>query len=252
MPAPGVPGGGGWIDLSRPLSTGMPVVPGDPEVRIGPALTLDRDGVGVSRLALGSHSGSHVDAPAHLVAGGRTVDRLGLDELCGPALVVGLAPGPGGGGAAAPVTAERLRPLLEGRDLPPRVLLHTGTTAAASDPIYPHLGADAARWLWDRGVRLLGVDTPSPDPPPTDRPGDGTGAGSVGDSEAAGLPVHRIFLGGDGILVESLTGLDAFAPAIPSGGPAADWTAGITVGIHPLPLRGVDGAPARVVGRAGD
>lgn len=234
MPAPGVPGGGGWIDLSRPLSTGMPVVPGDPEVRIGPALTLDRDGVGVSRLALGSHSGSHVDAPAHLVAGGRTVDRLGLDELCGPALVVGLAPGPGGGGAAAPVTAERLRPLLEGRDLPPRVLLHTGTTAAASDPIYPHLGADAARWLWDRGVRLLGVDTPSPDPA----------------HEGGGFPVHRTFLGGDGVLVENLTGLGAFGPPAPAGVQVGDWTARITLGVYPLPLAGRDGAPARVVGRA--
>ncbi|MGM7669556.1 cyclase family protein [Microbacterium sp. A93] len=228
-----------WKDLTRPISTGMPVVPGDPAVEIGTALTLEHDGAWVSHLCLGSHTGTHVDAPAHLVPGGRTVDRLELAELCGPAVILGLE----GLGPHAPITADRLRPLIgrfgpAGPDgpatpaatLPPRVLVHTG--AAELHPA--HLTEDAARLLWDAGARLLGIDTASPD-----------------SAAATGLPVHRVFLGHDGILVENLTGLDCFRPPGTAQDPdrGADWTATITVGVYPLPLAGRDGAPARAVAR---
>ena len=53
-------------DLSHPLRTGMPVYPGDPAVAVGPALTVDADGVNVLALHLGSQSGTHVDAPFHV------------------------------------------------------------------------------------------------------------------------------------------------------------------------------------------
>lgn len=210
----------------------MPVVPGDPEVEIGTALRYEPDGVWVSHLALGSHSGTHVDAPAHLLAGGRTVDQLTLDELCGPATVLGLE----GLGPDDPITAARLSAVAEadpvtGQTPPTRVLVCTGAEAGLP---HPYLTEDAARWLWDAGVRLLGIDTPSPDHPAAD-----------------GLPVHRVFLGGDGVLVENLTGLDTFRP-LADGGPLADWAAPITLGVYPLPLAGRDGAPARVVARRPD
>lgn len=235
-----------WTDLTRPISTGMPVVPGDPDVEISTAQTLERDGAWVSRLSLGSHTGTHVDAPAHLVAGARTVDRLDLAELCGPAVILGLE-GLEGDESRVPLTAGRLRPLI-GRfapsgpeALPPRVLVHTGSDSAVGE--HPYLTQDAARLLWDAGVRLLGIDTPSPDPSlPSELPA------------VTGLPVHRVFLGGGGILVESLTGLGSFRPVktstgTPDHGPAADWTSLITVGVYPIPLAGRDGAPARVVAR---
>lgn len=245
-------------------------------MEISTALTLERDGAWVSHLRLGSHTGTHVDAPAHLVAGGRTVDRLDLAELCGPAVILGLE-SLAGSGRHAPLTADRLRPLIERfapsgpETLPPRVLVHTGY--AHNDPAHtghprtghPHTGAhtgpdsavgehpyltqDAARLLWDAGVRLLGIDTPSPDPsapseplsePPAEPP-----AGP--QPEATGLPVHRVFLGGDGILVENLTGLSSFRPVRTPI--ETDWTARITLGVYPLPLAGRDGAPARVVAR---
>jgi len=75
-------------DLSHPLHSGMQVYPGDPGVDFAPALELERDGAAVTELHLGSHTGTHVDAPAHTVAGGRTMDRVSLDELVGEALVI--------------------------------------------------------------------------------------------------------------------------------------------------------------------
>lgn len=228
------------VDLTRPIVDAMPVYPGDPCVRLAPALTLEADQAAVTAVQLGSHTGTHVDAPAHFVPGGRTVDRLTLDELCGPAAVLHLA----GLSPAAPVTAVRLAPLLgsvagrgdgglPGAGLPPRLFLSTGWDGHFDDDAlrarHPHLTAEAAHLLWDAGVRLLGVDTLSPDP--TDAPSD--------------WPAHAVFLGRDGAIVENLTGLTTLAPA--GAPPGRDWAAACTVTVLPLPLEGADGAPARVI-----
>ncbi|WP_257570774.1 cyclase family protein [Streptomyces sp. NP160] len=84
------------VDLTHPVTTGMPVFPGDPAVSLAPALDLAADGCAVTSLHLGSHSGTHVDAPSHVVPGGPTLDELDLALFTGPALVVdarGHAPG---------------------------------------------------------------------------------------------------------------------------------------------------------------
>lgn len=222
--------------LSRPLTDGMPVYPGDPCVRIRPALTVAADGVAVARLEIGSHAGTHVDAPCHTVPGGRTVDALAWEELCGDALVLGLA----GLTPGRSVTAARVAALLppDGAPTPARVLLATGWDRHWDDDAlrerHPALAADAAALLWDRGARLLGVDTLSPDP-----------TSSEPDDGAAGFPVHGVFLGGDGVIVENLTGLEALRPA--GAAQDGDWSARVRLEVHPVPLAGGDGAPARVL-----
>nr|WP_251382136.1 MULTISPECIES: cyclase family protein [unclassified Leucobacter] len=65
----------------------MPVYPGDPAVTIAPALTVAADGVAVARLDLGSHAGTHLDAPVHVIPGGRTVEEIPLARLWGEAFV---------------------------------------------------------------------------------------------------------------------------------------------------------------------
>jgi kynurenine formamidase len=203
-------------DLSHPLSTGMQVYPGDPSVNLSPALELERDGAAVTSLRLGSHTGTHVDAPAHTVAGGRTMDLVALEELVDDALVIRVA----GFGDRATIGIEDLG------DLPERVpsivvvdtgwARHFGTERALR---HPALGVEAARLLVDRGMHVLGVDTLSPDP--TD---------PAGTTE---FPVHEVVLGGDGLIVENLTGLDGLPPRA-------------SIGVFPLRLAG-DGAPARAV-----
>ncbi|MDQ0894928.1 cyclase family protein [Agromyces ramosus] len=207
-------------DLSHPVRTGMQVYPGDPSVDLTPALDLERDGAAVTSLHLGSHTGTHVDAPAHTVPGGRTMDLVALEELVGEALLIrvpGLADG----------ATIGIADLGELPDRVPSIVVvdtgwarHFGTERALR---HPALGVDAARLLAERGMHVLGVDALSPDP--TD---------AAGTTE---FPVHEVVLGGDGLIVENLTGLDGLPPRVP-------------IGVFPMRLAG-DGAPARAVAFVG-
>ncbi|MGS0686284.1 cyclase family protein [Nakamurella sp. GG22] len=207
-------------DLSHSVRTGMTVYPGDPGVVITPSLTLERDGVAVAALRLGSHSGTHLDAPAHTVPGGRTTGSIGLDELAGEALVVHLPP-------RSPRTTYGLAALdaALSEGLPDRVpaivVVHTGwarhfDTAAAVE--HPALEAAAAEDLIRRGMHVLAVDTLSPDP---------TVTGQVD------FPVHTIVLGRDRLIVENLTNLDGLPERV-------------HIGIFPLAID-ADGSPVRAV-----
>ncbi len=157
-------------DISLPISEVLPVWPGDPPVHITHSSRLDLgDEATVSRLNFGAHTGTHVDAPAHFVAGGTGVDRLDLDLLVGPAMVVHVL-------EASTISAD----LLESLDIPPRterVLFRTRNTelwarhSTEFDKEFVAITEDGARWLVSRGVRLVGVDylsvAPFRDPVPT-------------------------------------------------------------------------------------
>jgi arylformamidase len=156
-----------YIDITAPLGPGTPVYPGDPPVELTRLSEADGgDGFALSRLALGTHAGTHVDPPAHFIPGGATVDQLPLDAMIGPAHVVDLAHG-------RPVEAADIT------RLPPaeRILLRTGGMPLTE-------GAAAA--IVERGVRLVGVDGLSV--APEDAPG----------------PVHRILLAAGVIIVEGM------------------------------------------------
>jgi arylformamidase len=160
------------IDISRPIGPDTPVWPGDPPVLVEPvARVRDGDAADVSRLVLGTHTGTHVDPPAHFFPGAVTVDALPLDVLVGPAIVADLT-------AGGPIDDR----VLESLALPTgttRLLLKTLGDAGAVTP-------DGARWLVDRGVNLVGADTLSIEPGTVD------------------YPVHRILLGAGVVIVEGL------------------------------------------------
>ena len=212
----------GMIDLSHPIVSGMPVFPGDPVVRVREALTLARNGVAVGELALGSHSGTHVDAPAHTIAGGRTIDQIEIGELVGEALVLDATAG-GELAAGERIDADRLG-LGRFDAVPSIVLVRTGWDRWFGARRYfrhPFLCPEAAVRLLELGMRVLGVDTLNPDP-------------TSGPGEDAEFPVHDAVLGGDGLIVENLRGLDALSECA-------------RVGFFPLPIGGGDGAPVRAV-----
>lgn len=156
------------IDISQPLGPATPVYPGDPPVEVTALSHADGvEGFALARLALGTHTGTHVDPPAHVLPGGATVDALPLHSLIGPALLRDVA-------LARPVTAADL-PRTSRRI--PRLLLRTGGMP---------LTEDAARALVARGVRLVGVD-----------------GLSVAPMEAP-APVHRVLLAAGVVIVEGL------------------------------------------------
>lgn len=80
-----------WLDISRPIRNGMPVWPGDPEVRIEPVTRIE-DGApcNVTALSLCAHAGTHVDAPLHYFQGGAGVDAMPLEACVGPARCIEL------------------------------------------------------------------------------------------------------------------------------------------------------------------
>jgi len=207
------------VDLSHPITDGMAVYPGDPSVHIHPALELDRDGVAVTNLRFGSHTGTHIDAPSHTVAGGRTMTDVALDELVDNALVIrvpGLSENEIYGWDA--LNAGAPLPLR----LPPIIVIDTGWARWFGDARatkHPAMDAAAARELVARGMRILAVDTLSPDPT---------------EESSGDFPVHEVVLGAsDGLIVENICGLDSLPPTV-------------RIGFFPLRLGG-DGAPVRAV-----
>ncbi|GAA0662733.1 cyclase family protein [Kitasatospora atroaurantiaca] len=241
------------IDLTHPVTTGMPVYPGDPEVALRPALTTAGAGVNVLSLHLGSQSGTHVDAPYHVDVTWPTLDGLPLELFTGPAVVAdlrGLEP-------RSAVTADQLSGALD-RLTPGTILLlatgwprHWGT-----DPYlaHPWLTPEAAEAIVAAGVRTVGVDALSIDPTPDPVPGDPAVAALLADladehDPAAGEPTlaaHRILLGtpGGGVIAENLTDLTPLLDAQAAGLP-------IEVSLFPLRLVAADGAPVRAVARLG-
>src|SRR3989442_6442589 len=123
----------------------MTVYRGNPAVRIRPVMTLEKDGVRVSELRLGSHTGTHVDAPGHFIKGGKGIDRVDTERFIGPAWVADLRRVKGGIGAVdlakARIPRRSRRGLLRtshSRSLEPARALHT-------DLVY--LAADCADWV---------------------------------------------------------------------------------------------------------
>lgn len=207
-------------ELSHPITSGMQVYPGDPAVSVESALSVEHDGVDVSVLHLGSHTGTHLDAPSHTVAGGRTTAAIRLDELVGDALVVHLAPQAANAVYGIDDIIDALADELP-IAVPSIVIINTGWAqhfGSVEALNHPAIDADAAAELMRRGMHVLAVDTLSPDP---------TGENSTE------FPVHEVVLGSDGLIIENVTGL-------------ADLSERVRVGFFPLPID-ADGAPVRAV-----
>jgi arylformamidase len=216
-----------FIDLTHPLGPSVYNPPGFPPVRIEqlpcPAGAVLRD----TEVSLVVHVGTHVDAPRHLVGREADTAELELDALIGPAVAWEIA-------CAEPreIGADELRAARPEARPGDQVYVWTGWDRHWGDAeryaLHPHLSDDAAAWLAELGIALVGVDTPTPDL-------------AVGVRPAGfGFPVHRALLGADIPIVENVAGLRAVAGRRFTGH------------VCPVPLVGADGAPARVFARLGE
>lgn len=176
------------IDVTLGIAPDMLVWPGDPGVEVLPQQRMARgDAANVSELRIGTHTGTHVDPPVHFVEGAGGIDQVALDVLVGEAVVADLR------GNAGPLAASALEAL----DLPAgviRLLLRTDNSElwrrsrpAEFPSDYTSVGLDAAGWLVERGVRLIGVDFLS-----------------IEQRGAPGHPVHRTLLENGVVIVEGL------------------------------------------------
>ena len=214
-------------DLTHEIETGMQTYPGDPAVSVTAAATVETDGYAVQRVELGSHTGTHVDAPAHVLADGRTVDEFPPAAFVFDAVRVDCRE-------------------LDAREAIPAARVPTGTDAdcvvfdtgwathwgTARYRDHPYLAPAAGRACAAAGL-AVGTDTLSPDPTPSaDADARGAAESTAAADEPDGVPVHEAVLGADRPILENLTnlaGLDRFE-------------------LRALPLAlGGDGAPVRAV-----
>lgn len=204
-----------FIDLSHPLRDGLPSFPGDPLLRVESHATIAANRCNVSRITMGSHQGTHLDAMAHFVENGRTIDAMPLEWFYGPARVLRIPKG-----ANAEITPEDFAPhaqyLLPGA----RIILATGWEREFGKERYftdfPSMTQQTAHYLAERKLRLIGMDLPTPG----------------GDF----YEIHHILLAGEVemVIVESLANLDALPDQFTFIG-------------FPLNFAGRDGSPIRAV-----
>jgi arylformamidase len=201
-------------DISVPNHPGMLHYGRRPEKTMVESIAAGDPG-NVSRWLIGSHTGTHVDAPAHFVEGAPTIESVPLDVLVGPAVVLDLTS----------VASHEIGPddlLAAGLADDERVLLKTpNSTGALREPEkspWVGLSKEAAELLVERGVRLVGIDYLTIDSP---------------DGET-GWPVHHVLCGAGVAILEVID--------------LSDITAGrYTLASLPIKLVGSEAAPARAI-----
>ncbi len=202
-------------DLTLPISPSLVVWPGDPPIKITQPLHLDRGDIcTLSRINMGAHTGTHLDAPAHFIPDGAGVETLALRTLMGPALVIETLD-------VEMVTAVTLAAL----NIPAnteRLLIKTSNSArwaggeTGFHESYVAITASGAQWLVEHGIKLVGVDYLSVAP----------------FTEL--VECHQILLGAGVIPVEGLN-LHNIAPGH------------YQLVCLPILIQGCDGAPCRAV-----
>lgn len=171
-----------YVDLSVPLTEKTPVYPGDPPTVVKPVGVMERDGYTDHLITIGNHTGTHVDAPAHMVATGKTLDQISVDQFIGRGCLVDVATG---------FTLEKVQQAgVQEGDI---VLFCTGMSTKYHDPIYfetyPTMSEAIARHLIECKVKMVGVD-----------------AGSV--DTIKGFSIHKLLLDNDILIIENLTNLE--------------------------------------------
>ncbi len=145
------------IDISVPLSSKLPVWPGEAAPQIRQTASMKKGDVcNVSFLEIGSHTGTHIDAPLHFVDDAPTTNEIPLEKLIGPCEVVDMR-------GKTRITADDLAAL----NLPEateKILFKTDNSQLWDKPQHTFfedfcaLTADAAQWVVDQGIHLVGID----------------------------------------------------------------------------------------------
>jgi arylformamidase len=206
------------VDLSLPLTHEMPRFPGSPPVSVVDDQRFEETGCRTSLLVVGSHTGTHLDAPAHFVEAGETVDAMPLERCIGEALVLDLSRKPPG----AEITVEDLTAAAGDDEIGEgaRLLVRTDWDRQFGAPgyyaDYSPIAAETASWLAQQRVWMLGLDLPTVHP-------------------TAYAPIHRTLLEAGIVIVESLANLATLTSK-------RVFFSGL-----PLRLAGRDGSPIRAV-----
>ena len=209
------------IDLTHTLGEDIPVYPDTiaPEFEI--LNTIDKDGFAEHRIMLTSHSGTHIDAPCHILAGARSLDHFPSDKFIGDAIVIPC-------NDRDEIGLEFLKTYGDQIAKVDFVLFHTGWQDRWKTVRYfedcPIFTREAALWLSGCLLKGIGFDSFSSD-----------NIESAMEANSETLPNHHIFLSKEILLIENLANLDK----LPSGI--------FSFQCFPLKIENSDGSPVRAL-----
>jgi kynurenine formamidase len=205
------------VDLSHSIGPAMPVWPGTPGPEFLKLSSVADDGYAEQSIRMSSHTGTHLDAPAHIIDGGASLDSFDPGSFFGRGACVGVPVA-----ADGVISRELLAPLAESLGTIDFLLLHTGWSrfwgGPAYDRGYPVLDSGAADLLCSLTLKGIGIDAPSFDLP-----------------ESRDYPVHLRLLSAGVLLVENMTDLHL----LPSYG--------FLLSVFPLRITGAEACPVRAV-----
>jgi arylformamidase len=204
-----------WMDVSVPVFQGMVHWPGDPAFTFDWFLQIGKNGApcNVSKLSLGTHTGTHMDAPLHFIRNGKTIDQLPLDATMGPARIIPIK-------NKESIQVDELKPfrIRKGE----RILFKTRNSTRSwkmkkFDEDFVFISKEAAAYLADKKIQTVGVDYLS-----------------VGGFKKDGVETHQALLGAGIWIIEGLNLAKAKA-------------GNCELICLPLKVLGAEGAPARAV-----
>ncbi len=197
------------IDLSVAINEQLPVYPGDPATKIQPAGQLEKDGFTDHYISIGTHVGTHIDAPLHMLKEGVTLDQIPIEQFVGRGRYI----------TVIDQKFDLMAVKKAGIEAGDIVLFRTGMSDNYQDKAYfenyPAVSEEIAKYLVDSKVKMVGFDTCSAD-------------------NQDGFPIHKILLGGNVLIIENLVNLAKLE----------DKEFKVTA--LPIKLQ-IDGAPARVI-----
>ncbi len=205
------------IDLTHYIYPEMPVYPGTEPPSFSTPCTIEKNGFTETKIALYSHTGTHIDAPAHIIPEAKTLDQLNIDHYFGQTCMLDLTSVKEG-----TIDIADLKPYEDLMGQNDFVLLHTGWSQFWNKTGYfegyPLLSTEAATWLSQFRLKGLGIDMIS-----IDREG------------TSDFPIHRIFLEQNVVIIENLTNLQELPRA------------GFSFSCLPLKFENADGSPVRAI-----
>lgn len=173
-----------YLDLTHTFKPVMPVYPGDPAPELHKTAFIEKDGLVHYELKTGMHAGTHMDAPLHMIAGGKYLSDYGAEKFFGRGVLIDAR-------GQTSIHANLLSTAgLQAGDI---VLVMTGMDKKFRDQEYynnyPEVTKEFAQALIDSGTSIFGLDTPSPDTSPYN--------------------VHKILLAKEILIIENLTNLES-------------------------------------------
>jgi len=204
-------------DLTHIIYSDMPVFPGTEQPIFEKANTLEKDGFQEAKITMYSHTGTHIDAPAHMLSSGPYLDNLEVEHFIGNAIILDFS-----NGKIKLIDVDNLKPYEEKIKKVEFIIIKTGWSKYWGDKKYyvdfPSLSEEAARWLSEFNLKGIGID-----------------AISIDDMKSTTFSVHKILMPKNIIIIENLTNLDEVNEEY------------FILSVLPMKNKDADGSPVRAV-----